>query len=84
MIERPAARDIVAHGKEVIVVGAGDAGPLIVREMLRQPSLGYTPIGLVDDDPRKTQPARSHGDPRARHDRRPAARSCATTGRTRC
>ena len=31
LIERPAARDIVAHGKEVVVVGAGDAGHLIVR-----------------------------------------------------
>jgi FlaA1/EpsC-like NDP-sugar epimerase len=60
LLERPAARDIVAHGKEVIVVGAGDAGHLIVREMLRQPSLGYTPIGLVDDDP-KTRNLRVHG-----------------------
>ena len=25
----------------------------IVKELLRSPSLGYTPIGLVDDDPRK-------------------------------
>jgi FlaA1/EpsC-like NDP-sugar epimerase len=37
----------------VIVVGAGDAAQLIVKEMLKNPSLGYTPIGLVDDDPRK-------------------------------
>jgi len=60
LLERPAARDIVARGKEVIVVGAGDAGHLIVREMLRQPSLRYTPIGLVDDDP-KTRNLRVHG-----------------------
>jgi FlaA1/EpsC-like NDP-sugar epimerase len=60
LIERPAARDIVARGKEVVVVGAGDAGHLIVREMLRQPSLRYTPIGLVDDDP-KTRNLRVHG-----------------------
>jgi FlaA1/EpsC-like NDP-sugar epimerase len=60
LIERPAARDIIARGKEVIVVGAGDAGHLIVREMLRQPSLHYTPIGLVDDDP-KTRKLRVHG-----------------------
>ena len=37
----------------MIVVGAGDAAQLIVKELLRSPSLGYTPIGLVDDDPRK-------------------------------
>ena len=53
LMERPTARGIVARGKEVIVVGAGDAAQLIVKEMLRSPSLGYTPIGLVDDDPRK-------------------------------
>ena len=52
LIERPAAGAIVARGKEVVIVGAGDAAQLIVREMLRNPALGYTPIGLVDDDPR--------------------------------
>jgi FlaA1/EpsC-like NDP-sugar epimerase len=53
LIERPPARGLVARGKEVIVVGAGDAGDLILKEMLRQPALGYTPIGLVDDDAKK-------------------------------
>jgi FlaA1/EpsC-like NDP-sugar epimerase len=60
LLERPLARDIVARGKEVIVVGAGDAGHLIVKEILRQPTLGYSPIGLVDDDP-KTRNLRVHG-----------------------
>jgi FlaA1/EpsC-like NDP-sugar epimerase len=53
VMERPSGRGLVARGKEVIVVGAGDAAQLIVKEMLKSPSLGYTPIGLVDDDPRK-------------------------------
>ncbi len=44
---------VVARGKEVIVVGAGDAGRLIVQEMQRSRLLDYTPIGFVDDDPRK-------------------------------
>jgi FlaA1/EpsC-like NDP-sugar epimerase len=60
LIERPAAGTIVARGKEVIIVGAGDAAQLILREMLRNPALGYTPIGLVDDDPRKKN-LRLHG-----------------------
>ena len=60
LIERPAAGAIVARGKEVVIVGAGDAAQLIVREMLRNPALGYTPIGLVDDDPRKKN-LRLHG-----------------------
>ena len=60
LIERPAASGIVARGKEVIVAGAGDAGQLIIREMQRNRALGYTPIGLVDDDPRKKN-LRLHG-----------------------
>ena len=60
LIERPSARSIVARGREVIIVGAGDAAQLILREVQRNPSLGYTPIGLVDDDPRKKN-LRLHG-----------------------
>ncbi len=52
MIERPGLM-MVARGKEVIVVGAGDAGRLIVQEMQRSRMLDYTPIGFVDDDQRK-------------------------------
>jgi FlaA1/EpsC-like NDP-sugar epimerase len=59
LIERPSG-GIVARGKEVIVVGAGDAGQLIVRELQRSRTLGYTPIGLIDDDPRKKN-LRIHG-----------------------
>ncbi|HUJ56056.1 MAG TPA: nucleoside-diphosphate sugar epimerase/dehydratase [Gaiellaceae bacterium] len=51
-IERPGLT-VVARGKEVVVVGAGDAGRLIVQEMQRSRMLNYTPIGFVDDDPRK-------------------------------
>ena len=60
IIERPQSRSIVARGKEVIVAGAGDAAQLVLREMLRMPALGYTPIGLIDDDPRKKN-LRLHG-----------------------
>jgi FlaA1/EpsC-like NDP-sugar epimerase len=37
----------------VLIVGAGDAGQLMAREMQRNRQLHYTPIGFVDDDPRK-------------------------------
>ncbi len=60
ILERPGPRRIVARGREVLIVGAGDAGQLIIREMQRQPALGYTPIGLVDDDPGKKN-LRIHG-----------------------
>jgi FlaA1/EpsC-like NDP-sugar epimerase len=58
-IERPGL-SVVARGKEVIVVGAGDAGRLIVQEMQRSRLLRSTPIGFVDDDPRK-KGSRIHG-----------------------
>jgi FlaA1/EpsC-like NDP-sugar epimerase len=60
LIERPLPGRIVTSGKEVVVVGAGDAGQLVVKEMQRNPALGYTPIGLLDDDPRKRN-LRLHG-----------------------
>jgi FlaA1/EpsC-like NDP-sugar epimerase len=53
LMERPSPRGLVARGKEVVIVGAGDAAQLIVKEMQKSPVLGYTPIGLIDDDPRK-------------------------------
>ncbi len=39
-------------GKRTLIVGAGDAGEQIVRNMLRKDSL-YFPVGFVDDDPMK-------------------------------
>jgi FlaA1/EpsC-like NDP-sugar epimerase len=52
LIERPPG-GLVARGKEVLIVGAGDAGQLMAREMQRNRQLHYTPVGFVDDDPRK-------------------------------
>ena len=61
LIERPGAASLVARGKEVIVVGAGDAGAADrPRDAAAAAQLGYTPIGLVDDDPRKKN-LRLHG-----------------------
>src|SRR5512133_847427 len=60
LIERPAPGGLMARGREVVIVGAGDAGQVILRELQRSPQLGYTPIGLLDDDPRKKN-LRIHG-----------------------
>jgi FlaA1/EpsC-like NDP-sugar epimerase len=38
------------RGKEVLVIGGGNAGELIVREMRKRDS-GYTPIAILDDNP---------------------------------
>jgi FlaA1/EpsC-like NDP-sugar epimerase len=39
--------------RRVLVVGAGDGGRLVLREILRNPELGLAPVGFVDDDPTK-------------------------------
>lgn len=38
--------------KRVLVVGAGEAGAMLVREISKYPSLGL-PVGFLDDDPEK-------------------------------
>ena len=36
--------------KRVLIVGAGQAGEMLVRELLRTPGYGYRPVAFVDDD----------------------------------
>lgn len=40
-------------GQRLLVVGAGSAGEMLLRELSRNQALGYELVGLVDDDPRK-------------------------------
>jgi FlaA1/EpsC-like NDP-sugar epimerase/DNA-binding NarL/FixJ family response regulator len=46
--------------KKALVVGAGDAGEMLVREIQRNPGSDYDVVGFVDDDPKK-QGRRIHG-----------------------
>ena len=44
----------VAKGaRDVLIVGGGDGGRLVARELARNPQLQMRPVGYVDDDPRK-------------------------------
>jgi FlaA1/EpsC-like NDP-sugar epimerase len=40
-------------GKRVLIIGAGDAGALVVKEMQRNPQLNLFPIGFMDDNHEK-------------------------------
>jgi FlaA1/EpsC-like NDP-sugar epimerase len=39
--------------RNILIVGAGDAGALVVREMQKNPKLHQKPIGFLDDNPGK-------------------------------
>jgi FlaA1/EpsC-like NDP-sugar epimerase len=47
--------------REVLIVGGGDGGRLVVRELARNPQLRLRPVGFVDDDPRKLGIKYDHG-----------------------
>lgn len=40
-------------GKPVVIVGAGDAGMQVLRDLIFDPTSSHRPIAIVDDDPRK-------------------------------
>jgi UDP-GlcNAc:undecaprenyl-phosphate GlcNAc-1-phosphate transferase len=40
-------------GRPVLIYGAGDAGELLLRELFNNPDLGYQPVAMIDDDPKK-------------------------------
>jgi FlaA1/EpsC-like NDP-sugar epimerase len=52
----------VAKGaRDVLIIGGGDGGRLVVRELVRNPALRLRPVGFVDDDPRKLGSKDEHG-----------------------
>jgi len=46
-------RLILATGKRVLIVGAGRAGEMLVRDLLRKKGHEYLPVAFVDDKPRR-------------------------------
>jgi FlaA1/EpsC-like NDP-sugar epimerase len=54
VLERPVRGFQPKRGaRDVLIVGAGDGGRLVLREIVRNPDLGLRPLGFADDDPRK-------------------------------
>jgi FlaA1/EpsC-like NDP-sugar epimerase len=52
---RPLAafRSVREGERGVLIVGAGDGGRLVLREIARNRGLGLSPVGFLDDDPGK-------------------------------
>lgn len=49
-------------GRRVVIVGAGDAGELVLREIRNNLEIDYQVVGFIDDDPSKRK-VRIHGVP---------------------
>jgi len=47
-------------GQRTLIVGAGDAGAMTVREMRASNRIDFEPVGFIDDDPQKKD-VRIHG-----------------------
>ncbi|HUV25874.1 MAG TPA: nucleoside-diphosphate sugar epimerase/dehydratase, partial [Anaerolineales bacterium] len=59
---RSGREGIQGRAKRILIVGAGDAGALVVREMQKNPQLNLDPVCFVDDDQSK-QKQRIHDVP---------------------
>ncbi len=52
----------LSAGQRVLIIGAGRAGEMLVRDLLRDPQQAYVPLGFVDDKLRR-QGSEVHGVP---------------------
>jgi FlaA1/EpsC-like NDP-sugar epimerase len=51
---------LLKRKKKVLIIGAGDAGEKLLREILSHPQLNYEVVGFLDDDPIKKR-TKIHG-----------------------
>jgi FlaA1/EpsC-like NDP-sugar epimerase len=54
LLHDPRARGFrpTKDARRILIVGAGDGGRLVLREIVRNPGLALNPVGFVDDDAR--------------------------------
>jgi len=50
------------RSKRVLIIGAGDAGAMVVRELQKNPQINLVPVGFLDDNPSKLK-QQIHGVP---------------------
>lgn len=53
ILAEQSAAQIGGATRRVLILGAGDAGALVVRELQKSSSLNLVPVGFLDDDPAK-------------------------------
>src|SRR5262245_58148485 len=53
LAEQSMTAHISGKGKRALIIGAGNAGALVVRELQRSSQLNLHPVGFLDDDPAK-------------------------------
>jgi FlaA1/EpsC-like NDP-sugar epimerase len=53
LFEREGIRATAGSSRRILVIGAGEAGTMMVRELLRHPESGLVPVGFLDDEPVK-------------------------------
>lgn len=51
--QNTASHDGLRETKRALIIGAGDAGALVVRELQKSSQLNLIPVGFLDDDPAK-------------------------------
>ena len=52
-LRRELGKQRVTPDKRLLIIGAGDAGEIVLREINKHPELGYKIIGFIDDDLKK-------------------------------
>src|SRR6266566_2200553 len=53
----PRRRADKVSGRRTLIIGAGEAGRVLARDLKRAPEYGLLPIGFLDDDPTKVRTA---------------------------
>ncbi len=64
--------------RDVLIVGAGEGGRLVVRELMRNPNLRMRPVGFIDDDRASAGCATSTGCAWSAPPPRPTSSACST------
>jgi FlaA1/EpsC-like NDP-sugar epimerase len=52
-LRRELGKRRIVPDKRLLIIGAGDAGEMVLREINKHPELGYKIIGFIDDDLKK-------------------------------